>query len=61
VADRRWETFRRRLKDLPAIQLLGLIVIAAIALALIAGMLVATLLGIVEVVHKLTYYAGWKS
>ncbi len=49
------------MKDLPAIELLGIIVIAAIALALIAGMLVATLLGMVEVVHKLTFYAGWKA
>ncbi|WP_303828892.1 helix-turn-helix domain-containing protein [Asticcacaulis taihuensis] len=57
----RWGEFRRRLKDLPAIQLLGLIVIAAIALALVAGMLVAALLGMVEVVHKLTFYAGWKT
>jgi DNA-binding CsgD family transcriptional regulator len=56
----RWDEFRRRLKSLPAIQLLGLIVLAAIALAFIAGMMAGTLLGMVEVVHKLTIYAGWK-
>lgn len=61
MADGRWSEFRRRLKDLSAITLLGLIVIAAIALALIAGMFAGTLLGIVEVVHKLTIYAGWES
>ena len=61
LVDGRRDEFRRRLKDLPAIELLGIIVIAAIALALIAGMLVATLLGMVEVVHKLTFYAGWKA
>jgi DNA-binding CsgD family transcriptional regulator len=61
VSDGRWDGFRRKLKGLPAIQLLGVIVIAAIALALIVGMLVATLLGMVEVVHKLTFYAGWKT
>lgn len=61
VSDGRWDEFRRKLKDLPAIQLLGLIVIAAIALALMAGMLAGTLLGMVEAVHKLTIYAGWKS
>lgn len=61
MADGRWSEFRRRLKDLSAVKLLGLIVIAAIALALIAGMFAGTLLGIVEVVHKLTIYAGWES
>ncbi|MCR6659804.1 MAG: helix-turn-helix transcriptional regulator [Asticcacaulis sp.] len=57
----RWDEFRGGLKDLPAIQLLGLIALAAFALALIAGMLAGTLLGMAEAVHKLTIYAGWKS
>lgn len=61
VSDGRWGQFRRRLKTLPAIQVLGLIVIAALLLVLIAGMFAGTLLGMVEVVHKLTIYAGWKS
>ncbi len=61
VSDGRWDEFRRKLKHLPAIQLFGLIVIAAFALALTAGMLAGTLLGMVEAVHKLTIYAGWKS
>jgi len=60
MADGRWDRFRRRLKALPAVQLIGLIVLCAIALALIAGMMAGTLLGMVEVVHKLTIYAGWK-
>jgi DNA-binding CsgD family transcriptional regulator len=61
VVNGRWDKFRRRLRDLSTVQLLGLIVIAAIALALVAGMLAGTLLGMVEVVHKLTIYAGWKA
>lgn len=61
LADGRWGALRRRLKTLPAIQVLGLVVIASILLVLIAGMFAGTLLGMVEVVHKLTIYAGWRA
>jgi DNA-binding CsgD family transcriptional regulator len=59
VVDGRWDGFRRRLKTLPTVQLLGVIVMAAILLAFLAGTLVATLLGMFEVVHKISTYSGW--
>lgn len=42
-------------------QLLGLIIVLAVTLALIGGMLAGALLGMIEVVHKITFYAGWKT